>query len=66
MSFQEVSWFSLKASWLSCIVASSIDEKPWVALMAWALDDIVARRIRSREEKIVKINGNIWYHGRHV
>ena len=34
-----------------------IDEKPWAALMAWALDDVVARRIRSRDEKTVKLSG---------
>ena len=49
MSFLEVSWFCLKASWISCMVASLIDEKPWAVLMAWALDDVVARRIKSSD-----------------
>ena len=31
------------------MVASLIDEKPWAVLMAWALDDVVARRIRSSD-----------------
>ena len=52
-----MSWFCLKASWISCTVASLIDEKPWSALMAWALYDVAARRIRSRDEKTVKHSG---------
>ena len=46
-----MSWFCLKASWISRTVASLIDEKPW------ALYDIVARRIRRRDEKTGKFNG---------
>ena len=38
-------------------MASLIDEKPWAALMAWALDDVVARRIRSSDEKTEKLSG---------
>ena len=52
-----MSWFCLKANWISCTVASLIDEKAWAALMAWAVDDVVARRIRSSDEKTVRLSG---------
>ena len=38
-------------------MASLIDEKSWAALMAWALDDVVARRIRSSDKKTEKLSG---------
>ena len=45
-----MSWFCLKASWISCTVASLIDEKPRPSTsIAWALDDAEAR---SRDENI--------------
>ena len=47
-----MSWFCLKASWISCTVASLIDEKPRPSTsIAWALDDAEAR---SRDENIYK------------
>ena len=45
-----MSWFCLKASWMSCTLASSI-ENPWPVTVQCDPDDNIGRRIRSSDEK---------------
>ena len=44
-----MSWFRLKASWMSCTLASSI-ENDWPVTLCDP-DDSIDRRIRSSDEK---------------
>ena len=45
-----MSWFCLKASWMSCTLASSI-ENPWPVTVLSDPEDNIGRRINSDEKR---------------
>ena len=54
-----MSWFCLKASWMSCTLASSI-ENPRPVTAQCDPDDNIGRRIRSSDEKRQIVALNWW------